>query len=306
MTNMLLHRAASGAVVLLIALFALRSQAEEAVPVDELSAHTHFHGLAVDRADPSRLHLATHHGLYVVGPDGVATRVSADRNDYMGFTAHPADPATLYASGHPPGGGNLGVVVSRDGGRSWSALATGVDGPVDFHQLDASAADPEVLYGAHAGRLQVSRDGGRSWEVAAPAPEGLIDLAASAKDADVLYAATQQGLLRSTDGGRSWREAHPLRQPATLVEVTPEGRVWAFLVGTGLIRADEPDLAWTTLEASLGEAVLLHLAVDPVAPERLYAVSYDLRSKAQALVTSGDGGRSWSPLGAGAAATQDR
>jgi photosystem II stability/assembly factor-like uncharacterized protein len=302
MTKVLPRRAALGAAIVLpigaVAISVLHPQAEEAVAVGELAAHTHFHGLAVDRADPSRLYLATHHGLFVVDGRGMATRVSEARDDYMGFTPHPTDPATLYASGHPAGGGNLGVLLSEDGGRSWRRLAPGVDGPVDFHQLDVSAADPQLLYGAFAGQLQVSRDGGRSWALVGPAPEGLIDLAASAKDADMLYAATQQGLLRSADGGRSWEQAYWLRRPATMVQVTPEGSVWAFLVGTGLIRADEPDLAWTTLKAELGEAVLLHLAA---APDRLYAVSYDPRSKAQALLTSGDGGRSWSPLGVGAA-----
>ncbi len=79
----------------------------------------------------------------------------------MGFTPHPADESVLYASGHPAGGGNLGFIVSRDGGRGWSSLSPGVGGPVDFHQMDVSKADPSVIYGAHGG-LQASRDGGRT------------------------------------------------------------------------------------------------------------------------------------------------
>jgi hypothetical protein len=43
--------------------------------------------------------------------------------DFMGFTPHPSDPATLYSSGHPAGGGNLGFIVSEDGGGSWTQLA---------------------------------------------------------------------------------------------------------------------------------------------------------------------------------------
>ena len=37
--------------------------------------------------------------------------------DYMGFIPHPTDPSLLFASGHPAGGGNLGFIVSNDGGK---------------------------------------------------------------------------------------------------------------------------------------------------------------------------------------------
>jgi hypothetical protein len=299
MTELLPIRATVALVLGATVLVAAHSQAQEAVPVTELSGYTHFHGLAVDRADPSRLYLATHHGLYVVEADGKATRVSENQNDYMGFTPHPGDPGTLFASGHPSGGGNMGVIISKDGGRSWSALSPGVGGPVDFHQMDASAADPNVLYGAFAGSLQVSRDGGRSWEQVGSAPEGLVDLATSAKDANVVYAATQNGLLKSEDGGQSWKDAYWMRRPVTMVQVAPSGEVYAFVVQTGLIRTSEPSLAWSTVNVDLGNAALIHLAVDPSAAQRLYAVTFDLQQRTQGLIASRDGGKTWSPLGSG-------
>src|SRR5215210_1355266 len=85
------------------------SMAAEATSVGDLAERTHFHGLAVDPADPSRLLLATHHGLYAVTMDGSARLVSRSMDDFMGFSPHPSDGVTLYASGHPAGGGNLGV-----------------------------------------------------------------------------------------------------------------------------------------------------------------------------------------------------
>lgn len=170
-----------------------------------------------------------------------------------------------------------------------------MNGPVDFHQMDASSADPQVLYGAHAGSLQVSRDGGTTWSLVGPAPQGLIDFAASAKDADVVYAATEGGLLRSEDGGRSWREAYLLRRPATMVQVTPEGEVYAFLFGTGLVRTSEPSLSWQTLGDGFDGGYLLHLAAAP-GGETLYAVGVT-RQDREVLLLSQDGGQSWSPLG---------
>jgi hypothetical protein len=275
-----------------------RSHSESTTTVHELAQQTHFHGLAVDAADPERLYLATHHGLWVVEADGSAHLVSTTTDDFMGFTPHPADPAVLYASGHPPGGGNLGFIVSTDGGATWRQLSPGAGGPVDFHQMDVSAADPGTIYGAYAGRLQVSRDGGRSWEIVGPAPEGLIDLAASANSPEVLYAATQTGLLRSADGGRTWQDAYWLRQPASMVHVTPEGDVHAFVLGSGLIRTREPDLAWQAVADAFGEAYVLHFAADTSDRQKLYAITLHPEDHSQTIVASTDGGTTWSAFGA--------
>jgi photosystem II stability/assembly factor-like uncharacterized protein len=278
------------------AFLATRSHSEASTTVQALARETHFHGIAVDPTDPSRLYLATHHGLYAVAPDGAATRLSPVQ-DFMGFTPHPTDPSILYASGHPAGGGNLGFIVSEDGGGSWAQLAEGVDGPVDFHQMDVSPADPKTIYGAYAGQLQVSRDGGRDWEVVGPGPEGLIDLAASSKDPGTLYAATQSGLLKSEDGGKSWQDAYWLRQPATMVHVTPDGAVYAFVVGTGLIKTLEPKLRWQTVNKNgFGGGYALHFAVDPKSDSNLYAISFDPQSKEQAVLASADAGKTWAPL----------
>ena len=273
--------------------------AEAATTVYELAEVTHFHGLAVDAADSSRLYLATHDGLFIVEPeDGTAYPLSKIRHDLMGFTLDPRDPSILYASGHPAGGGNLGFIASGDGGRSWGQLAEGVGGPVDFHQLAVSATDPQTIYGAYRGQLQVSPDGGRTWEVVGPAPEGLIDLAASSKDPSALYAATQVGLLKSEDGGRTWQDAYWLRQPATMVHVAPGGAVYAFVVGTGLIETAEPKLSWQSVsEHDFGRDYVLHLAVDPANHNKLYAITINPQEKTQAVLASDDAGKTWAPLG---------
>jgi photosystem II stability/assembly factor-like uncharacterized protein len=273
--------------------------AEAATTVYELAQVTHFHGLAVDAADSSRLYLATHDGLFIVEPDdGVAYPVSEIRHDLMGFTPDPRHPSILYASGHPPGGGNLGLIASEDGGRSWRQLAEGVGGPADFHQLAVSATDPRTIYGAYRGQLQVSPDGGRTWEVVGPAPEGLIDLAASSKEPGRLYAATQSGLLKSGNGGRVWQNAYSPRQPATMVHVALGGVVYAFVVNAGLIAAAEPELSWQSVsEHGFGADYVLRLAVDPEHDTKLYAITFNSQTKMQGVLASTDAGNTWAPLG---------
>ena len=295
----------TGAMLSTIALVAVtaavtsRLAAAEATTVAALAQQTHFHGIAVDLTEPSRLYLATHHGLYAVAPDGSATRLSPVQ-DFMGFTPHPTDPSILYAGGHPATGGNLGFIASREGGASWSQLAEGVGGPVDFHQMDVSPADPNVIHGAYGGSLQMSRDGGQTWEMVGPAPDGLIDLAASSTDPSTLYAATQAGLLQSEDGGKTWQDAYWLRGPATMVHVTPDGAVYAFVVGAGLIETMEPKLSWRTItKDGFGGDYVLHFAGDPSDAATLYAIAMHPESHAQKVLASRDGGQTWTPLGAG-------
>ncbi len=182
----------------------------ESVPLSQV---VHIHGLAVDLADPSRLFLAIHYGLFLVSPDGTAKRISKSADDFMGFTPHPNDPTVFYASGHPSAGGNLGFITSTDGGVTWKQLSKGARGPVDFHQMDVSKADPSVIYGVYSGVVQVSRDAGTTWQMVGPAPDGMIALAAGAKSADAVYAATNTRLEVSRDGGKTWQPAYLLKRP---------------------------------------------------------------------------------------------
>jgi photosystem II stability/assembly factor-like uncharacterized protein len=213
----------------------------------------------------------------------------------MGFTAHPTDATVLFASGHPAGGGNLGFIVSRDGGRTWTKLSDGIGGPVDFHQMDVSKADPRVLYGVYQS-LQRSTDGGQTWQVVGPAPADIIALAASSIEINSLYAATQSGLKQSTDGGRTWKALSD--RPTTMVHVIRDGTVYAFMIGTGLVRASERNLAWQAVGKGFGDEYVLHLAADPRDPKRLYAVTHNSRTRVQGVIASRDGGERWAPLGA--------
>ncbi|RDL48026.1 Ycf48-like protein [Ensifer sp. M14] len=265
-----------------------QSQAGERLPLSEVS---HIHGIAVDPADPSRLYLATHYGVWHTSTEGTAERISDNRNDYMGFTPHPSEAGVFLGSGHPEEGGNMGVIISRDRGRSWQQLANGAEGPVDFHAMDISGADSNVIYGLY-GNLQVSRDGGKSWKAGGSPPADVFDLAASSVNPDIVYAATRNGLMISRDGGSSWATAGFEGQPASMVKAGPDGAVYAFVLGSGLVKAPAMALAWEPVSDKFGDQILLHLAIDPNDPKRLFAVT----DKSKILVST-DGGRNWVPIG---------
>lgn len=265
------------------------SHASETMKVSEIPQHTHIHGLAVDRSDPSHLLIATHHGMFRAGPDGTAQLVSPVM-DLMGFSPHPEDPDMLYASGHPATGGNLGFIASGDGGRTWTQISPGANGPVDFHQMAVSPADSDTIYGAYRG-LQVSRNGGRSWEIVGGAPDRLIDLAASASDPDHLYAATEAGLMVSENAGRSWNVVLD-GPPVTVVEAGPDGSLYAFVFGRGLVLLNPETREMTDLAGNFGDDFFLHLSIDPTDPARLFAAT-----RSGSVLASADNGRTWSPFG---------
>jgi photosystem II stability/assembly factor-like uncharacterized protein len=264
-----------------------QSQAANSVPISEVS---HIHGIAVDPADSARLYLATHYGVYQTSPDGSAERVSDNSSDYMGFTPHPTESELFYASGHPASGGNMGVLVSRDGGRTWEKLAAGAGEAVDFHAMAVSPADPNVIYGLY-GDVQVSRDGGKTWEVAGSPPTDVFDITGSAVNANIIYAATRNGIMISRDSGKTWETAGLQGQPATMVETAPDGSVFAFAVGSGLMKAPAAALAWQPVANSFGERLLLHLAIDPGNQTRMFAVTREGE-----ILTSTDGGVNWASL----------
>lgn len=279
--------AAGMAAILAVAVPAL-AVASEVVPVHELKQNTHIHGLAVDRTDTDHLLIATHHGIFRAGPDGMAERISPVK-DFMGFTPHPVDRDTFYGSGHPAQGGNLGFIVSTDGGATWQQRSPGVNGPVDFHQMTVSPVDPDIIYGAY-GALQRSGDGGHSWSVVGPLPAGLISLAASGRHIDMLFAGTRSGLMISRDGGRSWDTLLP-DIPVSLVAEDGEGGLFAFVPGHGLVRAEEGTMDFSTLAQSWEDHVILHMAFDPDDPRRLFAASHQ-----SVVFLSEDGGRTWSEV----------
>jgi len=273
------------AAALAYAAFVLPAAAADSVPLAELEKQTHYHGLAVDPVDPSRLYLATHHGFYRIGTDGTATRLSQVQ-DFMGFTPHPTDPSVLYASGHPSNGGNLGFLMSADGGANWTQVSPGANGPVDFHQMDVSPVDPQAIYGVYGG-LQVSRDGGKTWTIAGQPPEGLIALAASASSTTRIYGATQIGLMVSDDAGATWRALAFGGLPVSMIATGPDGALYAYVVGNGLMRATEaqPE-TWSPL--STDPRIQLHLAIDGKDPNRLFAIAHKA-----GIIRSDDGGKTW-------------
>ncbi len=277
--------------MLCVATFVAAAAPAFAEKLSELAKRSHYHGISFARSGSAELLLASHHGLFALDGTGEANPVSVVQ-DFMGFSPDPSNPLTYFASGHPKTGGNSGFLKSTDGGATWMKISDGIDGPVDFHAMDVSPADPLTIYGSYGG-LQVSRDGGQTWAAAGSLPDGLVALAASAVDVKKIYAATETGLQISTDAGATWQAAKFPGQVVSMVETGADGQVVAYVLGRGLMTANEnKSVDWSVISNGLGDAVPLHLAFDPSDGEHMA-----MTTQANAVLESRDGGVTFVPFG---------
>jgi len=261
----------------------------------------HVHGLAIDRDDPEIILVATHTGLVRFRPRVRPEWVGEHRFDLMGFTADSNDAKSYYASGHPDVGtyareavGNLGLLVSRDGGRTWQSVA--LKGHADFHALTYSPGGSR-LYGWNvAGQAGLYRISTKTWTVERLRAEGLtgvLALSASPDESGVLLAGAMHGLSISRDGGQVWRsvDALPAGAPVTAVSyhLTDPRLIYAYVhaPGKGLMRSSDGGTAWEPTGFSSGpKTPVIALAVGPKDHVVVATTGSD-------LLRSYDGGRSW-------------
>lgn len=271
----------------LVALIATPAAAQETVPLADLLGATHIHGIAAGTGLNS-VTIATHHGLWAVDLAArTATMIGTSQDDFMGYSAVTGRQGEAFASGHPMTGGNIGVIRTTDGGATWTHVADGLKGPVDFHNMEVSRADPAVMYGvSHDGMIQLSADSGATWEASGQAPEKLIDIATSPTDPATLYAATEDGLSVSPDKGATW-QAVTTGAPVTSVDASADGLLRAAELGRGLLSIGA-DGAVTVISPDLPDGYLLYLASTYADPHRLMGLSAKGR-----LVLSDDGGATW-------------
>lgn len=187
----------------------------------------------------------------------------------------PRDSKTMYVAAQGPlfsEGGERGLYKTTDGGETWTNILKGTrwagvnDVTVDPRNPDVLLASTwqrhrhffGYLAGGPESGLHRSTDGGKTWRQVSVVPngEGRIGLARSASHPHIVYAIVEAGgarggTFRSDDGGASWRRQGPY-------------------ANIGLYYSE--------------------ITVDPVNPERVYAV--DVRT-----MVSNDGGRTFEALG---------
>ena len=257
-----------------------------------VSTITHGHGLAVDLVNPDNVYIATHHGL-ILFEGGKLFQIGKKKDDYMGFSPDTSDPNTFFASGHPESGGNIGFQKSTDGGYSWQTISEGVNGPVDFHAMAVSPANPQYVYGWFQGNLQRSTDGGAHFEIV---NKNLltVQLVGDPLDAKTVYAASPsgEGILVSHDEGISFSSLSPALSGGAIsgIAVDPTNPkhmlVFSEKLG-GLVQSKDSGHTWQSVQGSMSGTILF-VAFSPSKPSVVYALAHT-----NALYKSTDGGSTW-------------
>lgn len=258
---------------------------------------THGHGLAVDVDDPSKLYIATHDGLFVLINDKDLFRVGKSTDDYMGFLPHPTVANTLFSSGHPSTGGNIGFQKSDDGGFTWAKVSDGVNGPVDFHAMAISPVNPNLIYGWYQGSLQRSTDQGDNWEIVNK-DISPISLVADTRDENILYAATAagRGVIISRDKGITWKTLSPALEggAVSVIAVDPKDSktllTFSQVLG-GLGKTTDAGKTWRKNGEGFHGEVVIYLAFSKTNPNILYALTLGNQ-----LFKSSNSGDTWNQI----------
>lgn len=254
----------------------------------------HGHGLALDVADSNNLYIATHHGLLVLKNEKDLYRVGESRDDYMGFTPHPQNPAVFYSSGHPQQGGNLGFQKSEDGGYTWQKISDGVDGPVDFHAMAVSPANTNLFYGWYKGALQRSEDGGKTWNIV-DANFLAVQLVADPNDENIVFAATPdgRGVIVSKDKGVTWNNlsSELAGGQVSVVAIHPTDTQGMFAFSEklgGLGKSFDGGATWKKIDNDFNNETVLYITFDTKNPSNMYLLTH-----ANTIFKSTDTGETW-------------
>ncbi len=196
-----------------------------------------------------------------------------------------------------------GVVVSDDGGATWTAHG----GPGDtFIRIAATAGEDEVLMASGGRGLWRSVDGGATWRASSRGISGFVvaDVAV-AGDGTVFASPGGEGVFRSRDTGRSWErvvrglQGDAMGIPVLAVDPRDPRVVWAG--GVELHRSRDAGESWQGLSLPRGVEgrLVQQILVDPVREGVVYVRTY-------APIAPGllgpfvyrtlDDGRSWQPL----------
>lgn len=268
-------------------------------PVQSISDQfqNHIHGLGYD-SQSQRLFIATHYGLFL-WKDRKLFQLGEVRDDFMGFSLHPSNPDIIYTSGHPKKGGNIGVMISEDGGVTFKRI---LQESVDFHSMTVSPANRKILYGWFKGKLYRTKDGGKTWDFASGRgmPQqgfcfGAPCLTADTKDERSVYAGTPNGLLVSHDFGENWTTVNATLGGVAGVGVDPSHshRLFAFTKNLALAHSLDRGKSWQARNKGLKlsrDEFIFAFAFDQKNSTHLFAAT------PEQIFWSRDGGRNWEKI----------
>lgn len=170
-------------------------------------------------------------------PEGPATLSQLRTVDFHSLAFSPADGNVLLYGHHG------GIMISRDGGRTWNKTNLSGAGD-DAMGIGFSVAEPDQVFAAGHNTFFSSNDGGQSWTPAIvnlPSRD-IHALTVSVDEQPVIFANVGGvGLARSADGGKSWTQPASSGLPADVIQLAAgkDGVLYAASPRSGIVRSDD-------------------------------------------------------------------
>jgi len=256
-----------------------------------------FYSIAFDPFAAGTLYVGTNLGVFKSIDEGASLAQASTglTGSVLSLSADPRQPGHLVA-----GTSGAGVFETRDGGGSWVP-----SGGLSSVAMYALAFDPSAagkVLGGTADGAYTSNDGGGSWTRrgggfgARPTNSFAFDPSAPSR----IYAGTDGGLYRSDDAGSTWNllsglEATLGQKPyvnRVALDPSSPSTLYVGLMHKGIYKSIDGGARWSPASAGLNPrgsiaVSVFALVVDPSAPQRLYAGTWD------GFFFSTDGGIAW-------------
>jgi photosystem II stability/assembly factor-like uncharacterized protein len=280
--------------------------------------------LATDPRRPERVYALLFEGLWESRDGGLTWSGAYDPDrffpplpghpgsyDYgLAVATAPSRPDTVYVAK------DLAFFRSVDGGHGWKRFPPPAPpSPYWLLRLAVDPREPSTVYAATAAGVRVSRDGGATWSSVnqglppfdAQGHLGVADIAVDPTRPGVLYAGLagafgqgmvqDLGIARSWNGGRRWSLGIQDGLAAArfgLVRAGERGVYYVTLNPIGLdfrfaraFRTDDDGRTWVPVAEAIAGQGINDMAVDPAAPDVLYAATDE------GVWKSFDGGVRW-------------
>lgn len=202
--------------------------------------------------------------LYLAGNGGVARSTDAGASFQPVLDGHLTRVAAVSAEGtlaahlQPTDGADDRLLLSHDGGDTWTRIGTPYEGQAALEGLAFGPTDEQLVL-ADQGTTWVSDDGGQTWTTQ---DTGARELAA--EDGSV-WRYGSGGLERSTDGGHAWTTLE-LEPAASALAPHPEGGLYAATQDGVLLTTDGGE-TWTDMGAAPLAWQATGMVADPTDPD---------------------------------------
>ncbi|HRI03749.1 MAG TPA: YCF48-related protein [Pyrinomonadaceae bacterium] len=171
---------------------------------------------------PGTIYAATTEGFWMSSTGGKTWSLTTQRDlEINSIAVHPDAPNRVFI-----GTNNYGVMVSNDGGRSFTQTNTNFSSRFTYF-VTPDASQPNRFYAAThntatgGGFFFVSADGGRTWQQSRGLDVVRVRPFVVRQDAtnpSLMYLGTNVGIYRSVDRGTSWSQLTAAKVPAKPVK----------------------------------------------------------------------------------------